>query len=141
MQTVLNDAFRKVIERYDLDEDNSVMTELCIQVKPVSGEMIISNDDDEVIASVVVPDWAIEETSDFYIDVAKSLRKYLNEQKTQWEKLSIIKPYSFILVDEDKETIEDLCLVDDNIMMFEEVNLMKDLDKELQSFFDKLMNE
>lgn len=141
MQTVLNDAFRKVIERYDLDEDNSVMTELCIQVKPVSGEMIISNDDDEVIASVVVPDWAIEETSDFYIDVAKSLRKYLNEQKTQWEKLSIIKPYSFILVDEDKETIEELCLVDDNIMMFEEVNLMKDLDKELQSFFDKLMNE
>jgi hypothetical protein len=52
--------------------------------------------------------------------------------------LNIITPYSFILVDEDKEVVAELMLVDDDIMLLNE-NLLNGLDKELESFLKNLL--
>jgi len=54
--------------------------------------------------------------------------------------MSILKPYSFVLEDDDKETIEDLYLVDDDIVIIHE-DLMSDLDKDLDNFLKKLLKD
>ena len=56
------------------------------------------------------------------------------------EKVSILRPYSFVLVDEDKETVNDLYLVDDDTMIVDG-ELLKGLDEDLDDFLKKLLAE
>ena len=39
------------------------------------------------------------------------------KENGSFDKLTILKPYSFVLVDEDKETISELLLVDDDTLL------------------------
>ena len=54
--------------------------------------------------------------------------------------MTILKPYSFVLVDEDKETISDLLLVDDDTLLVND-ELLKGLDKELDDFLKNLLEK
>jgi hypothetical protein len=54
--------------------------------------------------------------------------------------MAILKPFSFVLEDEDKESLEELYLVDDDTAILHE-ELMVDLDKDLDDFLDKLLKE
>ena len=60
--------------------------------------------------------------------------------KNELEKLPILKPFSLVLIDEDKETISDLYLVDDDTLIFDD-ELLKGLDEELDEFLKKLLSE
>lgn len=57
-----------------------------------------------------------------------------------FDKVSILKPYSFVLVDEDKETVTELLLVDDDTMLVND-ELLKGLDKELDDFLKELLEK
>ena len=50
----------------------------------------------------------------------------------------ILKPFSFVLVDEDKETLAELLLIDDDTLLVNE-ELLKGLDEELDEFLKKLL--
>ena len=67
--------------------------------------------------------------------------EYYGCGKEQIESLSLLKPYSFLLIDEDKETICELYLVDDRLIVLDSQSLMQGLDQDLDSFFAQLMNE
>ena len=54
--------------------------------------------------------------------------------------MSILKPYSFVLEDDDKETIEELYLVDDDTVILHE-ELMAGLDKDLDEFLEQLLKD
>jgi len=54
--------------------------------------------------------------------------------------LGIIKPYSFVLEDDDKESIGELYVVDDDTVIIDS-ELMANLDQDLDDFFDKLLKE
>ena len=88
----------------------------------------------------VVEQWIENKDDDFYQNVAATLRSSLHKQKEKIEQMSILKPYSFVLEDDDKETIEELYLVDDDIVILNE-ELMADLDKDLDDFLNKLLKE
>lgn len=45
-----------------------------------------------------------------------------------------MKPYSFVLVDEDRETVAELLLVDDEDTLLLNDELLKGLDEELDAF-------
>ena len=49
-------------------------------------------------------------------------------------------PYSFVLVDEERETITDLLLVDDDTLLMKK-GLMTGLDEELNRFIEELLND
>ena len=51
-----------------------------------------------------------------------------------------MKPFSFVLEDDDRNTVADLYLADDDTVIIGD-DLMKDLDSDLDSFFDNLMKE
>ena len=57
-----------------------------------------------------------------------------------FDKLTILKPYSFVLVDEEKETVAELLLVDDDTLLVND-ELLKGLDEELDSFLKELLEK
>ena len=57
-----------------------------------------------------------------------------------FDKLNILKPYSFVLVDEDKETIAELLLMDDDTLLVND-ELLKGLDEELDTFLKDLLEK
>jgi hypothetical protein len=52
-----------------------------------------------------------------------------------------MRPYSFVLVDDDKETVTDLLLMDDEDTLLLNEDLLKGLDEELDDFLKKLLEE
>ena len=54
--------------------------------------------------------------------------------------LSILKPKSCVLVDEEKESISDLLLIDDDTILIDD-ELLKGLDEELDSFLKDLLEK
>ncbi|GAE16949.1 hypothetical protein JCM6292_3463 [Bacteroides pyogenes JCM 6292] len=52
----------------------------------------------------------------------------------------ILKPYSFVLVDEEKETVAELLLIDDDTLLLND-ELLKGLDKELDNFLKELLEK
>ena len=52
----------------------------------------------------------------------------------------MLKPYSFVLIDEDRETVAELHLVDDDLLLLDG-NLMEGLNEDLESFLDNLMQK
>ena len=76
----------------------------------------------------------------FYQEAACILRSEINRIKDVIENMSIMKPYSFILEDDDRNNISELYLVDDDIVIIGG-DLMHDLDKDLDCFLNDLLNK
>ena len=55
------------------------------------------------------------------------------------DKVALLKPYSFVLIDERKETIAELLIVDEQDTLFLYEGLLKGLDEELDEFLNKLL--
>ena len=54
--------------------------------------------------------------------------------------MSILKPFSLVLEDDDKETIAELYVVDDDTVIIDD-ELMAGLDKDLDDFFAQLIKD
>ena len=83
------------------------------------------------------------EGDDFYENVERILSSLLCNMKNEgkFDKLTILKPFSFfILVDDDRETIAELLLMDDDTLLVNE-ELLKGLDEELDSFLKELLEK
>lgn len=133
-------AIRKVAEKFPPSEEATLLTDIHLRVSQDSGEMLAYDDDDNEINRCVVEQWIENKDDDFYQNVAATLRSSLHKQKEKIEQMSILKPYSFVLEDDDKETIEELYLVDDDTVILHE-ELMADLDKDLDEFLEQLLKD
>ena len=78
----------------------------------------------------------------FNDEVERLLSTLLNEMKSKgtFDEVTVLKPYSFVLVDEDKETIAELLLMDDDTLLLNE-ELLKGLDEELDAFLKDLLEK
>ena len=79
------------------------------------------------------------EGDDFYENMERILSNLLCNLKNRgaFDKLTIMKPFSFVLVDDDKETIAELLLLDDDTLLVNE-ELLKGLDEEIGCFPKRL---
>ena len=133
-------AIRKVAEKFPPSEEATLLTDIHLRVSQDSGELLAYDDDDNEINRCVVEQWIDNKDVDFYQHVAATLRSSLHKQKEKIEQMSILKPYSFVLEDDDKETIEELYLVDDDTVILHE-ELMAGLDKDLDEFLEQLLKD
>ena len=133
-------AIRKIAEKFPPTEEATQLTDIHIRVSQDTGEMLAFDDDDNEINRCVVEQWIDNKDDDFYQGVATVIRSILNNRKDLIEQMSVLKPYSFVLEDDDREAIEELYLVDDDIVILND-ELMADLDKDLDDFLDKLLKE
>ena len=54
--------------------------------------------------------------------------------------MSILKPFSFVLENDDKESMAELYLVDDEMVIIDP-DLMEGLDEDLDAFLEKLLKD
>ena len=117
-----------------------MLTDIHLRVNQETGELVAFDDDDNEINRCIVEQWIDNKDDTFYADAASTLRMVLNKHQQQIEAMSILKPYSFVLEDEDHENLEELYVVDDDTVIIDE-ELMKGLDKDLTDFMNKLFEE
>lgn len=143
LQITIETAIQKAVSKYICACEQTIVTDLHMQPDQSSGRLIIYNDDDEELANVMIEEWATYDGEDDFIEIVEpTLRNVLGRMKDvgKFEKITILKPYSFVLVDEDKETVAELLLIDDDTMLVSE-ELLKDLDKELDDFLKDLLEK
>ena len=141
-QSLIESAIRKAIGKYTCGCEQTVVTDIHMQPNQNSGEFYIFDDDDKELTNVTVEDWMTYEGDDFYESIQRSLQTILHQMKeaNEFDKLTILKPYSFVLVDEDKETIADILLVDDDTLLVD-AELLQGLNQELDDFLKELLEK
>ncbi len=132
-------AIRKVAAKFPKDSE-PVLTDIHLQVKPESAELLTFNDDMEELDRAVIEQWLDPTEEDLYEVAAAAIKQCLNQLRNEVEAMSILHPFSFVLMGEDGETICDLYLVDDDNFILDK-ELLKGLDKELDDFLAQLMKE
>lgn len=134
---------RKVAQKFPAqfsEEDNTVLTDIHVRVSQDSGELLAFDDEDNEITRCVVEQWIDNKEENFYDEVAKTLRDVMRKNSETIDNLGILKPYSFVLEDDDKENLGELYLADDDTIIVGG-DLMENLDSDLDSFLDDLLKE
>ena len=134
---------RKVAQKFptpESEDDTSVLTDIHVRVSQDSGELLAFDDDDNEITRCVVEQWIENKDDNFYDEVAKCLRQLLRKNAATIDALGILKPFSFVLEDDDKENLGELYLADDDTVILGG-DLMEGLDSDLDDFLDDLLKE
>ena len=134
---------RKVAQKFPAqpsEEDNTVLTDIHVRVSQDSGELLAFDDEDNEITRCVVEQWIDNKNENFYDEVAKTLRDIMRKNSETIDNLGILKPYSFVLEDDDKENLGELYLADDDTIIVGG-DLMENLDRDLDNFLDDLLKE
>ena len=135
--SVILDALKK----YASMERRSVVTDIYLQPNMQTGELSVFDDDDELLSSVVINEWNNSNPEEFQSGCELALKKVLNQLSSEGEfvSLPIMKPYSFVMVDSEKETLAELMIVDEDETLFLNDELLKGLDDELNAFLKDLL--
>ena len=139
-QQQIGRAIRKIAEKFPPKDDASLLTDIHIRVTQETGELTAFDDDDNEITRCVIEQWIDNKDDDFYEQIVSIIRRVIDKQKAQVENMGLLKPYAFVLEDDDKEPAGELYVVDDDTVIID-TELMADLDKDLDDFFDKLLKE
>ena len=133
-------AIKKIAEKFPPSDEASAMTDIHIRVTQETGELMAFDDDDNEITRCVVEQWIDNKEDNFYQQIASIIRRCIEKQKNVAENLGILKPYSFVLENDDQESEGELYVVDDDTVIIDS-ELMAGLDKDLNDFFENLLKE
>jgi len=131
---------KKTVMKFPPDDDTSIITDIHIRVSHGSGEMVSYDDDDNEITRCVIDQWIDNNDEDYYDHVAASLHKAFNSMRDVVDNIGILKPYSFVLENEDREYVSELYLSDEDTVIIGG-ELMEDLNDDLNAFLEKLLKE
>lgn len=135
-------ALRHVAERFP-QEKEPVLTDIIVRVFPHSGEVKFYDDEERELMRIVIPEWIHgSRDENFYQKVTPILRQAISEVRAEVvDKMSLLRPYTFVMQDEDGEILTDLYIVDDDETVIVSGKLLEGLDDDLNSFFEQLMKE
>ena len=131
---------RKVVQKFPFNEDEAVFTDIHVRVSQDSGEMLAFDDDDREINRCVIDQWIENKDENFFDDVTATLRSELKKMSEPIDAIGIMKPFSFVLEDDEREPVAELYVADDDTVIIGG-ELMEDLDQELDAFFEELIRE
>ncbi len=139
---LLEETLKKAIDKYNCGCKQTVVTDIHLQPNLNSGALSIFDDEDKELANTSIEEWIAYEGNGFYENVERIMSSLLCNMKNEgkFDKLTILKPFSFVLVDDDRETIAELLLMDDDTLLVNE-ELLKGLDEELDSFLKELLEK
>ena len=131
----------KVSHKFPISDEAERMTDIHVRVTQDGGELLAFDDDDDEITRCVVEQWIKSPQENFYDEVAPILRSCIEGMRPTLEKMSILRPFSFVLIDEDHETVQDLVIIDNEETMVIDGNLLEGLEEELDDFLKKLLSD
>ena len=134
-------VIQAALKKYASMEGKSVVTDIYLQPQMQTGELAVYNDDDELLASAAIQGWDDVQPEEFLSGCELALKKVLNQLFSEgvFASLPIMKPYSFVMVDAQKETLAELLMVDDEETMLLSGELLQGLDDELNTFLKDLL--
>jgi hypothetical protein len=134
-------AIRKVAAKFPANQEATVMTDIHLRVTQESGELMAFDDDDNEITRVVIEPWIDNKDENFYQEVTTVLRNVLHTNMREMvDQMSILRPFSFVLEDDDREHIAELyCADGETVILGGE--LLPNLEDDLDSFFENLIKE
>lgn len=136
----LDRAISKIADKFPSNVEAQILTDIHIRVVQESGELLVFDDDDIEITRVVIEQWIDNKDEDFFHDVTDVLRQTMYRNRQLLEGMSILKPFSFVLEDDEKESVAELFIADDDTVIIG-ADIMADLSEDLDAFFEKLMSE
>ena len=133
-------AIKKIVQKFPTDEETSILTDVHLRVSQDSGEILAFDDNEQEITRCVVEQWIDNKDEDFYDEITGILRSSLKTLHPIIGAMGILKPFSFVLENDDKESIAELYVADDETIIIDG-ELMEGLDKDLDTFLDNLLKE
>ena len=137
-QQQLERTLRKLADKFPAEREASILTDIHIRVSQDTGEVTILDDDDQELTRCVVEEWIDNKDDDFYEEITTIIRRCLAKQEQLVDNLSILKPYAFVLEDDERTSIAELYVVDGDTVIVDP-DLMEGLDKDLDDFLEKLL--
>lgn len=139
---LLTATIKNAVAKYQTSGESLTVTDIHLQPCQASGELHIFNDDDCELAHCSIEQWQTYDGDDFDEAVQPLLTQVLSalQQEGFLDNLSIMKPYSFVQVDDAKETVAELLLIDDDTLIMTD-ELLKGLDDELNTFLKDLLEK
>lgn len=138
--TQLKRFFNKISQKFPNTDEPVIMTDIHLSVSQDTGELLAFDDNDNEITRCVVDQWINCKEQDFYLLIAGILRDVLKQMDSIMDNLCILKPYSFILENDEREHIAELYLFDSDIRIIGG-DLMNGLDNDLNKFLDNLLKD
>lgn len=144
LHAIFERALTRALEQLAGSESKAALVDLYLMPNPESGEFAILDDEDHELVRVQVPGWQDDfDTSQMDAEMVhceKLLREVVNQayKNGLFDKINILKPFSVLMADEEMETIAELLLIDDEQYLVDD-DFLKNMDKELDAFFEKLM--
>lgn len=135
-KTQLEEMLHQLISRCPSMQQTPEFSDLYIMVRQPSGELCVYDDDERELCRHVISEWRDADIE----DVAAALQDFLAEQRQSIDAINLLRPYSFVLIDESHEVLHELYLVDDDTFLIPG-ELMEGLTEDLNSFLKELMNE
>ena len=139
-QQQIERAITKVVGKYSQLEE-PVLTDIYIQVKQESGEILVYNDDDVELHRCVIEEWIGNTQEDFYSQIAPVLSQCISNMRSVVDSMQIMRPFSFVLIDEEHETVQDIIYIDNEETVILDGKLLKGKDKELEEFLRHLLED
>ncbi|MBQ0158591.1 MAG: hypothetical protein KBS47_06280 [Bacteroidales bacterium] len=134
-------AIRKAADKCPTVQQEPRLTDLYLQVIQESGEIRIYDDDDNELTRCVVEEWINDPSDTFMEDVQQPIKEVLIAMRPTLDaQLNLLRPYSFVLIDEGHDIVTELYVVDDDAIIVDG-DLMKDLDDDLDDFIGKLLDD
>ncbi|MBO5864944.1 MAG: hypothetical protein J6Q73_02700 [Bacteroidaceae bacterium] len=137
-QETLQSTIKKMAGKYISAEESNV-TDFHLKVNGENGELTILDDDDNTLARVHIKEWEGEHDEAVYEKELQSELAKMHQTGT-FDSLNIVKPYSFVLTDEDGQSIVDLLIIDDDTLILSP-DLLEGFDEEMNAFLKKLLEE
>ena len=135
---MLQNAITKMVSKYISAEESNV-TDFHLKVNGENGELTIFDDDDNTLARVHIKEWEDEHNEEVYEKVLQNVLTKMHREGA-FDCLNIVKPYSFVLTDEDGQSIVDLLIIDDDTLILS-ADLLEGFDEEMNAFLKKLLEE
>ena len=130
----------KIGQKFPACEDTAIVTDIHVCANPDSGELLAYDDNGDEITRCVVEQWIGNTDDKFFDQITLQLRHIIKTKADDVDHLGILKPYSFVLENEEHTPIAELYLADDETVIIGG-DLMKGLEKDLNDFLSDLIKE
>lgn len=136
----LEEALDQVVSQCPSGKQPPVLSDLYIMVSGKTGELSVYDDDDRELCRQVVSEWEGLDEAELSERVQTVLQDFLAAKREQLEAINLLRPFSFVLIDDDHEPVAELFLVDDDTVLIPR-ELMAGLQDDLDCFLKQLMED
>lgn len=139
LSEIIKESFKNIIFE---NSDNLVVTDIHIQPFLYDNYVYVYDDDDNLLSEgkcIWSQDLDREAFYNEFLGEIKLIIKDLKDKKF-FNDINIFQPFSVVLIDENKETICDVDIVDNDTIVLSD-DLLDGWEEELDDFIEKLLRE